>query len=38
MKDKNGKVIINEFYDTMVPLSPLEKNALNAIPPYDEIR
>jgi acetylornithine deacetylase/succinyl-diaminopimelate desuccinylase-like protein len=36
MKNKNGKVIINGFYDTMVPLSPLEKKALNAIPPYDE--
>jgi acetylornithine deacetylase/succinyl-diaminopimelate desuccinylase-like protein len=36
MKDKNGKVIIKGFYDTMVPLSPLEKKALSAIPPYDD--
>jgi len=35
MKDKNGKVIIKGFYDTMVPLGPLEKKALEAIPPYD---
>ena len=35
LKDKNGNVLVKGFYDTTVPLSDLEKEALNAIPPYD---
>ena len=36
MKDEKGKVTIKGFYDTVVPLSPLEKDALKTIPPYDD--
>jgi len=36
MKDDKGKVTIKGFYDTVVPLSQLEKDALKAIPPYDD--
>jgi len=36
MKDKDGKVLIDGFYDTVVPLSPRELEALEAIPPFDE--
>lgn len=36
MKDEKGKVTIKGFYDTVVPLSELEKNALKTIPPYDD--
>ncbi len=35
MKDERGKVAIKGFYDTVVPLSQLEKDALKTIPPYD---
>jgi acetylornithine deacetylase/succinyl-diaminopimelate desuccinylase-like protein len=35
MKDEKGKVTIKGFYDTVVPLSQLEKDALKTIPPYD---
>lgn len=35
MKDKNGKVTVKGFYDTMVPLSQREKQALKTIPSYD---
>ncbi len=37
MKDKNGKITINGFYDTMVPLSEREKEALKALPRYDDV-
>ncbi|UCH96461.1 MAG: M20/M25/M40 family metallo-hydrolase [Candidatus Aminicenantes bacterium] len=36
MKDKNGKITIKGFYDTVVPLSKREKEAIKAIPPYDD--
>lgn len=32
MKDQNGRVLIPGFYDDVVPLSPLEQAALNAMP------
>lgn len=32
MKDENGRVLIPGYYDDVVPLSPLEKSALNAMP------
>jgi len=35
MKDKNGKVKIRGFYDTVIPLSERELEALKAIPSYD---
>jgi acetylornithine deacetylase/succinyl-diaminopimelate desuccinylase-like protein len=35
MKDESGKVAIKGFYDTVVPLSPLEKAAIKTIPSYD---
>jgi acetylornithine deacetylase/succinyl-diaminopimelate desuccinylase-like protein len=36
MKDKNGKVIIDGFYDTVTPLSPLELKAIKEIPSFDD--
>jgi acetylornithine deacetylase/succinyl-diaminopimelate desuccinylase-like protein len=36
MKDKNGNVLVKGFYDTMVPLGDKEKEAIKAIPPFDE--
>jgi len=36
MKDRDGTVLIEGFYDTVVPLSAREKEALAKIPPYDE--
>lgn len=36
MKDDKGKMTIKGFYDSIVPLSERELQALNAIPPYDE--
>ncbi|HEY6503693.1 MAG TPA: M20/M25/M40 family metallo-hydrolase [Chitinophagaceae bacterium] len=36
MKDDNGKVTIKGFYDDVVPLSPLEKKALQEVPSVDE--
>jgi len=36
MKDKNGKVTVKGFYDTVVPLSQREKEALKKIPSYDD--
>jgi acetylornithine deacetylase/succinyl-diaminopimelate desuccinylase-like protein len=35
MKDQNGKVTVKGFYDTVVPLSQREREALQAIPAYD---
>ncbi len=32
MKDQNGRVLIPGYYDDVVPLSPLEQAALNAMP------
>jgi len=36
MKDREGKVIIEGFYDTVTSLSRMEKEALDSIPPYDK--
>ena len=36
MRDDQGRVLIEHFYDTVVPLSPAEQEALQAIPRYDE--
>jgi acetylornithine deacetylase/succinyl-diaminopimelate desuccinylase-like protein len=36
MKDEKGKVLVKGFYDTTAPLSAGEKEALAAIPPYDD--
>jgi acetylornithine deacetylase/succinyl-diaminopimelate desuccinylase-like protein len=32
MKDQNGRVLIPGYYDDVVPFSPLEQSALNAMP------
>jgi acetylornithine deacetylase/succinyl-diaminopimelate desuccinylase-like protein len=36
MKDENGRVTIKGFYDDVIPLTPLEKKALQEVPPVDE--
>jgi acetylornithine deacetylase/succinyl-diaminopimelate desuccinylase-like protein len=36
MKDRDGKVLIQNFYDGIEPLSTLEKQALAGMPPFDE--
>ncbi len=36
MKNEDGEVLIDGFYDTVVPLSDLERQALRKIPPYDD--
>jgi acetylornithine deacetylase/succinyl-diaminopimelate desuccinylase-like protein len=36
MKDKDGHVTIKDFYADVIPLSEMEKKALEAIPPVDE--
>ena len=36
MKDENDRVLVDGFYDTVIPLSAREKAALAAVPPYDE--
>ena len=36
MKDEEGNVIIDGYYDDVEPLSELEKEALANIPPIDE--
>jgi len=36
MKDDNGRVTINGFYDDVTPLTPLEKKALDEVPAVDE--
>jgi acetylornithine deacetylase/succinyl-diaminopimelate desuccinylase-like protein len=36
MKDDNGKVVIDGFYDTVTPLSSLELKALKEIPGYED--
>lgn len=36
MKHENGNVRIKEFYNSVTPLSKREKEALNAIPSYDD--
>lgn len=36
MKDQEGNVVIDGFYDDIEPLSPLEKEALDRIPKIDE--
>jgi acetylornithine deacetylase/succinyl-diaminopimelate desuccinylase-like protein len=36
MKAETGEVLIDGFYDTVEPLGPDERAALDAIPPYDE--
>jgi len=37
MKDNNGKVLIDGFYDDVTPLSETEKQALAKIPPVEPI-
>jgi len=37
MKDNNGKVLIDRFYDDVTPLSEIEKLALAKIPPVETI-
>ena len=36
MKDENGRVKVKGFYDDVIPLTPLEKKALQEVPPVDE--
>jgi len=36
MKDKTGRVMINGFYDTVVPLTDTEKQAIKTIPSYEK--
>lgn len=36
MKDSQGRVLVDGFYDTVTPLTASEIMALKAIPPYDE--
>jgi len=36
MKDEEGNVLIDGFYDTVDPLTPVEEAALEALPSYDE--
>lgn len=36
MKDETGKVLIDGFYDDVIPLSPTEKQALAQVPSVDE--
>jgi acetylornithine deacetylase/succinyl-diaminopimelate desuccinylase-like protein len=36
MKSDEGKVTVNGFYDDMLPISPLERKAITALPPVDE--
>ncbi len=39
MKDENGKVLIDGFYDTVEPIGPEEQKALAELPDYeDELR
>ena len=35
MKDENGRVLIDGYYDDVVPLGPLEKEALSKMPDND---
>ena len=35
MKDKNGKVLVKDFYNDVIPLTPGEKKALNEVPSVD---
>src|SRR6202040_1876114 len=35
MKDENGRVLIEGYYDDVVPLSPIEKEALSKMPDND---
>jgi len=37
MKDKNGNVLVDGFYDDVVPLSETEKQALKKIPPVEDV-
>jgi len=36
MKDESGRVLVEGFYDTVEPLGPQERAALEALPDYDE--
>ena len=36
MKDQNGKILIDGYYDSVEPLTTLEKNALKEVPPFEE--
>jgi acetylornithine deacetylase/succinyl-diaminopimelate desuccinylase-like protein len=35
MKDQSNRVVVKGFYDTVVPLSTMEREVLAKIPPYD---
>ena len=35
MRDENGRVLIDGYYDDIVPLTPIEKEALNKMPDND---
>ena len=36
MKDDNGRVTIKGFYDDVIPLTAVEKKALQEVPSVDE--
>jgi acetylornithine deacetylase/succinyl-diaminopimelate desuccinylase-like protein len=36
MKDDDGKVLVEGFYDTVEPIGPAEREALERLPRYDE--
>jgi acetylornithine deacetylase/succinyl-diaminopimelate desuccinylase-like protein len=36
MKDADGRVVVDGFYDSVAPLGEEERAALQALPPYDE--
>jgi acetylornithine deacetylase/succinyl-diaminopimelate desuccinylase-like protein len=36
MKDESGRVLIRGWYDDVVPLGPLEKQAIRDLPPFDD--
>src|SRR5690242_19601693 len=37
MKDDNGRVMVKGFYDDMKPITAVEKKAIAALPPVDEL-
>lgn len=36
MKDENGRVVVEGFYDQVEPLGELERQAIAAAPPIDQ--
>lgn len=36
MKDESGRVLVRGWYQDVVPLGPLEKQAINRLPPFDD--